>query len=565
MKKLFYLIAVVLASVSCGGVRDAESCLRDVETYIKEHPDSALAVLNSIDLSRNRNKRIWAHYSLLHAQAEDKCYIDETDDSLMALVVDYYQNRRDKEKLFNAYYYLGRIQYNAGSYTESMLSYTKAEQLIDNIDDDFVKGLLYAQLGTLHEKYYDYQRSLGLYETAYACYESAGKTAHQYYSKLNIGQIYLELKDYTSSEKVLVEVLAWAYENRQEVLGQYAIRLLINLYDETHQNCKIHSLLNSEYGELCHDSLPIIQIRAYELARQKDSSASELICEADGLLRNTSDTICNLYYKYRILKELGYYEDALANHEHMIFLQDSITFRALQQPLLSVKNDYLQAENRYMHLKVNVYKTQKLAAILALCISVCCMTVYFRHKIKGKNIEMLGYIEVATELGKILINKHQEIETISKNLAVMDSELKTCEGYISEMFYRQYELLNKLVSTYYETHVCNKDMEAIYRQVSIEIKRLSSDKNSILQLEDFVNRYKGNIMVTIRTYLPALTEIDYRLLCYSCAGFSAKAISIFTGSTTNNIYVRKSRIKDKIAELADEGIRSEILDAITVK
>ena len=133
------------------------------------------------------------------------------------------------------------------------------------------------------------------------------------------------------------------------------------------------------------------------------------------------------------------------------------------------------------------------------------------------------------------------------------------------MFYKQYELLNKLTSTYYETHVCNKDMEAIYKQVSLEIERLSSDKKSIHQLENFVNRYKGNIMTTIRTHLPGLNEMDYRLLCYLCAGFSAKAISIFTGDSTNNIYAKKSRIKDIIVELKDENVKQEILDAITVR
>lgn len=147
----------------------------------------------------------------------------------------------------------------------------------------------------------------------------------------------------------------------------------------------------------------------------------------------------------------------------------------------------------------------------------------------------------------------------------MDSNLKTCEGYISELFSRQYDLLNKLTSTYYETHVCNKDMEAIYKQVSKEIECLSSDKRSIFLLEQFVNRYKGNIMTIIRTNLNNLTEMEYRLLCYLCAGFSAKAISIFTGDTTNNIYVKKSRLKDGIMKLQDDVAKQMILEAITVK
>ena len=166
MRKLITILIITLAAISCGKIKDAHNTLNDIETFINERPDSALTILDSFDTSLLDNKSVWAHHSLLHAQAKDKCYIDETNDSLMTQVVNYYEGKRDKERLFKAYYYLGRIQYNAGAYAASMLSYTKAEQLIDKIDDEFIKGLLYAQLGMLHQKYYDYPRSLDAFNTA---------------------------------------------------------------------------------------------------------------------------------------------------------------------------------------------------------------------------------------------------------------------------------------------------------------------------------------------------------------------------------------------------------------
>lgn len=565
MRKLITILILTLTAISCGKIKDAHNTLNDIETFINERPDSALTILDSFDTSLLENKSIWAHHSLLHAQAKDKCYIDETNDSLMTQVANYYEGKRDKEKLFKAYYYLGRIQYNAGDYAASMLSYTKAEQLIDKIDDEFIKGLLYAQLGMLHQKYYDYPRSLDAFNTAAKHYELARKTAHKYFAKLNIGQVYQEMKDYTAAEVLLSEVMSWSYENDFVQLCQEALEFLITLYDETDQEAKISSLTNSVYADYCGSSLQVIQIRAYELSKQNNASSIDMLNEADAYLQHTVDTISNYYYKYRVHKQFGQYKEALFNHEQMINVQDAQTSTVLKHPLLSIKNDYIQAENKYMQLKVKMHKTQKHFAIIILCISICCITIYFRRRIQEKNTEMLGYIEVATDLEKTLIEKCQEIESISNNLGVIGSELKTSEGYISEIFYKQYELLNKLTSTYYETHVCNKDMEAIYKQVSLEIERLSSDKKAISQLENFVNRYRRNIMNTIRTHLPDLTNMDYRLLCYLCAGFSAKAISIFTGDSTNNIYVKKSRIKDAILKLKDEKVKRDILEAITIR
>lgn len=329
MRKLITILIITLAAISCGKIKDAHNTLNDIETFINERPDSALTILDSFDTSLLDNKSVWAHHSLLHAQAKDKCYIDETNDSLMTQVVSYYEDKRDKEKLFKAYYYLGRIQYNAGDYAESMLSYTKAEQLIDKIDDDFIKGLLYAQLGMLHQKYYDYPRSLEYYSTAGTYYESAGAISHKYFSQLNIGQLYLEIKDYLPSEEILSDLITWAYNNQQSILCEYAINLLITLYDETDQKDKSITLLTSEFAHICKGSLPIIHVRAYNQARQKDLSSMNLISDAERLLQNTSDTISHYYYKYRILKEFGRYEEALINHERMIHLQDSITISAL--------------------------------------------------------------------------------------------------------------------------------------------------------------------------------------------------------------------------------------------
>ena len=565
MRKLITILIVTLAAISCGKIKDAHNTLNDIDTFINERPDSALTILDSFDTSLLDNKSVWAHHSLLHAQAKDKCYIDDTNDSLMTQVVKYYEGKHDKEKLFKAYYYLGRIQYNSGNYAESMLSYTKAEQLIDKIDDDFFKGLLYAQLGILHQKYYDYTASLEAYKTSQDFYVSAGMIAHQYTAKLNIGQVYQELKDYASAKDYLLEVLSWSYDNEYPRICEEAFEFLLTLYEDTYQNDKALTLINSKYGNRFSNSLPVIQIQAYELAKHNNMASLDLIKAAERHLEYTVDSISNYFYKYCILKQFKRYEEALACHEQMIQLQDAKTWSALHQPLLATKNRYLETENKYMYLKVKMRKNQIIALIFILCISLCCLVAYYRRKIHEKNLKIMNYIEIATDLENILINKHQEIESVRKELGTIDSELKTCEGYISEMFNRQYGLLNKLTSTYYETHVCNKDMETIYKQVSIEIEHLSSDKKYIRQLEDFVNRYRGNIMNTIRTHLADLTEMEYRLLCYFCAGFSAKAISVFTGDTTNNIYVKKSRIKDRILELKDEDIKRKILDAIAIK
>lgn len=562
MRKLVTILIVTFAAISCGNIRDAHNILLDIETFINERPDSALVILNSFDASFLENRSVWAHHSLLHAQAKDKCYIDETDDSLMTQVVNYYENKRDKEKLFKAYYYLGRIQYNAGDYAESMLSYTKAEQVIDKVDDDFFKGLLYAQLGMLNQKYYDYHKALEMYMLAFEYYKSAGLLSHQFYAKLNIGYIFHELKSYEDAERLFKEIILWSYDNKQDILCQTALECLITLYDEIGRNNDSIELINGEYGSLFKESPYVLRTKAYKMAMNGQIQAIDIIRNRVWFYTNTlEDTVHNYIYECRINKLLGRYEDALEGYEKVYYIKDTLLYASLQHPLLYVKNKYLQAEYENASLYIKSQRTKTITGIIMVFWLLITVVVYVRKKIKIKDLEIRNYVEAAEDLEKSLLAKREELERISIDMGNIDKELKESNSFISSLFFKQYELLNKLTSTYYETHGCNKDKEAIYRQVSNEIERMSSDKICIQQLEELVNCYKGNIMYLIRESLPNLTEMEYRLLCYLCVGFSAKAISIFTGDSTNNIYVKKYRLKTDIMKL-DEDTRDLILAAI---
>ena len=565
MRKLITILIVTLAAISCGKIKDAHNTLNDIDTFINERPDSALTILDSFDTSLLDHKSVWAHHSLLHAQAKDKCYIDETDDSLMTQVVNYYEGKRDKEKLFKSYYYLGRIQYNAGDYAASMLSYTKAEHMINDIDDNLSKGLLFAQLGLLNQDYKDYSKALEAYQAAYICYEQAGMIKHLMQAKYSIAGIYREMKLYDESEQLFTEVMDWSFNNNLIYLCQLCVNSLITMYDEIDNRNKSADLVSSKYASLFANSIHIIRAKALELAFNGDHNAIEIMHkDVDRLAISLKDTLNNRYYMARIYKLLGKHQEAMSEQQFLYHIQDSLLTISLKYPLLSVKNKYLKSEYENAQLRIKANRTKLSFMCVFIVVVLILVTFIYRNHIKAKDFEISRYVEVADDLERSLIRKRKELEKMAKEAGQTDKQLKESAAFISNMFSKQYELLNKLTSTYYETHGCNKDKEAIYKYVSREIESLSSDKKSIQQLEDLVNLYRGNIMALIRQELPSLTEMEFRLLCYFCAGFSAKAISIFTGDTTNNIYVKKSRIKDEIQKL-DAKIAEQILGVISSK
>ena len=133
----------------------------------------------------------------------------------------------------------------------------------------------------------------------------------------------------------------------------------------------------------------------------------------------------------------------------------------------------------------------------------------------------------------------------------MSSQIKT-------LFKRQFDLIDNLSKTFYENPSPSKSKESIYLHVKHDIELLSSDEAHLRKIEEIVNTYKENVMAIAREALPLLSNVDFHFLCLFYAGFSAKAISVFTGNTTQNIYSRKSRLKSQIEKL-DPSISSLLL------
>ena len=103
---LFYLSIICLFSCTA----TYPNTILRVENIIKEYPDSALTILDSLSESITKESQsARMYYYLLLTEARDRCYVPHTSDSLMLSVTDYYERENDKDKLIKSYYYTGRV------------------------------------------------------------------------------------------------------------------------------------------------------------------------------------------------------------------------------------------------------------------------------------------------------------------------------------------------------------------------------------------------------------------------------------------------------------------------
>ena len=95
MKQYIAFILLALCMVACGQHSKHWETLTQVESFMEERPDSALTVLLGIDTTQLHSAEDKALYGLLYTQAEDKNYIDTSDDLKISSAVDYYKNCDD--------------------------------------------------------------------------------------------------------------------------------------------------------------------------------------------------------------------------------------------------------------------------------------------------------------------------------------------------------------------------------------------------------------------------------------------------------------------------------------
>ncbi len=143
------------------------------------------------------------------------------------------------------------------------------------------------------------------------------------------------------------------------------------------------------------------------------------------------------------------------------------------------------------------------------------------------------------------IRKRKEIEELSMLIAERTNRNHELEAKVNALYGSRLDTLNMLCNEYFEKSESEKMKLTLYNEVEKHILALRNSK-SIAELENIVNTYLDDILVKVKDQLPELNHNDITLLTYLYAGFSPRAVCIFTDIKIKNLYNRRSRLKDRI-------------------
>ena len=385
----------LLLLMACNDPKHVTDTLHRAEALMNEHPDSALTLLQSVSPDEMGQNSTRALHALLYTQAQDKNYIDETNDSLIRIAVDYYRNTDDVRHQFLSYYYQGRVHFNTKDYLNATSCYMEAEQLADAVGDDYLAGLLYAELGRIYGIYYDYPKSLEAYQKAAECYERAGKIRHRNYMLFNQSTVFRNMNQHGESELLLRMIVNLTKEEEGNTLTNLCLGGLVMSCIEQNRisEAKVfYEELTLLVGEGYGSSSFMGKLAQMYAKDQNFVLANECLEKGWKYAESKTDSVCLYIASSEIYSLQGNGKQAYQELMKGVLMQNKDTRQALQQPVLTAQRDYLSEKLEFEVYKLRMRKLLNLVSTLFFLLLLGVLAYVFSRMLKKKKatIDKLG-------------------------------------------------------------------------------------------------------------------------------------------------------------------------------
>lgn len=225
-------LLVFIIFFSCHQVSQQHPILEQAEKVMSEHPDSALFLLEQVAAPEKMPERDYATWCLLITEARDKNYIEHTSDSLINVAIQYFEKKKDINRLSEAYYCQGRVLSELSASEEALTAYLKAKELVRETSDRDLEARINNHLGTLYWKNRKFKESLVCYQKSYRNYKICRDTIGIINTMQNIGECMRESGQLDSAYHYLDGALKLARQGGITSYTAYLLSSLGNIYTE---------------------------------------------------------------------------------------------------------------------------------------------------------------------------------------------------------------------------------------------------------------------------------------------------------------------------------------------
>ena len=604
LRRHLYIICSIFTLLMIGCAGKDHATLEKADAIMEEAPDSALMMLQEIN--RNHlNKSDLPYYALLKTQALVKTNEPVSSDSLISLAYKKYSDDWWGDKGIRSNFYMAEVFYNQEKPREAMTFYLHAYEESKRLNNPYWRAKSAERIADLFFNAYNYTEAEKYRKEAIDYYGLAGKITNQRYAISDLGSIYLN--DGKSSKVVEMIDSILRLINKDEDPDLY----LINYINET----RIQALFNlGRTDELTDHEIDIIKNRARDrekletailfsisdYSQEHENKKDSILATAEKYLNTDEDTLQFLYAKYLITDTLNDKYQKLALADSIIYSQERITRRILKESVTSSQSEFYALQSKHQKKQIRLYLIIIVLSILVFLIIMLSIWRFYQLKSKlhlkelETNLASIitlkeSTIRLETEKDQLnlqiqnnissISNLHHEISEKNIVLGQLKEEIRehkliandfkqkyndlkktNLSIEIEQLFKEQWSILNMLCDEYFEKGDSEFGRNLIIKNIEKEIRQFRTKKN-LMKIECEVNKYLDNIMAKLRNECRFLNEKDITFIMLIYAGFSVRAICLFSDIKYGTFYVKKGRIIKKISESMVEH-RDEFIEKL---
>jgi hypothetical protein len=498
--------------------------MKDVESYVHESPDSALAVLAGFDTTGVSSSRVDALYTLLNSIAHYRLYIDEQDDSALVRASDFFRKHGDEARLMKALFLIGYYQYNHGEYGRSILTLTEADLLADQLNDHFYGGLICRQMLLSFDKTFNYIERLESARKSYMHFTEGNFIVHSNYALLQVGEAYTANDCYDEGAQTLEKVVQISRQHADTILlsqaqldladnyiirgdkrASEALQMILYVNDSLCTSLSYYNWANAGYAAaLLQDGVKM----------------EEFLSRADSLAKTPYERYVVNYRRFESALVTNDSTRALVAARHCFNYLTESRFTIERDSVLDMQRDFYREQE--MMEKMEHAMTRHKLIIVILSFSLSAILAIWVIRILNRNKRRLQW-----ENDLLSSQVHDMRKGYSRALKV---SLSSGMRFFNKLAEFKWVNQPQKVLPYFEK----------------VLNDLATDEHTIREMMTTLNETRNDLMIRLADQVPALKKDDLMIYCYLANRFDHTTICTVLNRTPGVLNAKVYRIREKI-------------------
>ena len=568
------VVAIIVFVSSCAS-KEAKRIMDTADAVMWTRPDSALAVLESIDTLSLKTKAQRARYSLLYTMALTRTHRDIPDLRIIKPAASYYERHGSNDDRMKMYFYLGVAQYDTGDPESAIASYLRAKEYSFHSDNLVFKGIISSSISDVY--LWNNNNSESILYCKEACdYFVQAKDSFRLWNTTGLlANRYSNIRDWAKADSLYSIFFSQPIRDTSIYARQLLNLAWNNIFkpgSDPHESIDLFRKATGEFGGTPSLNDYCVYAYASEIIGDYDT-ANDLIRQLENV--DSSSTILKIW-KYRISKHRADYKTALTYLEQSLNDQNSEVLETVGQSVALAQSDYYENKSLLLDKDRRLQRQVKwMIFLIAVMMVASGLGIYSkRKKIWQRQVEEMSFIndEVSQRLNEALLSEKEHLRSIDslasanelaeKNIQTLSEKLSSAaekeqvlmglRAKYVQANKRRYAQLNVLCRQYLESPNASRNgKDKIYAEVKKILAIL--DEPNQKELESMLDDNLDGIMTKLRAAIPDTTEKDFRFISFLVLGFDTKTISRMMDYNVNTVYTKRYIIKEKISKLDGEN------------